>query len=479
MRDEYLLYINGAWIASGRVSEIRDPADGSLVTRVHMAGPAEAEAALAAAEAARAGWGKTMPDLREKLLLRAAEIFERREGELTELLIRESGSCRYKARGEVLGSAGVLRLAAGECRRLHGEVLQPICPGQVSLAVRSPLGVVLGITPFNYPLILAIKKLAYALAAGCTFVLKPSPLTPAIGLEIAAVMEEAGLPAGVLNVVPGESGEIGDLLVLDRRVKMVTFTGSGAVGKAIAAKAAGQLKKFAMELGGKNPLLVLRDFDPAQAADIAAYGAFCHQGQVCMCTSRIVAEAPVYEDFLSHLVRRAEALPVGDPGREETRIGPLIRPEKCRELQALVDAAVAQGARLLTGGRYDGPWYFPTVLADVTPEMDVFRQELFGPVTCVSRAADAEEGLRLCNDNSYGLSAAVLTHDLEKAWDMGLRLEAGMVHVNDTTFLSGTTAPSGGVKDSGYGREGGKYSMDDFTELKWLTMQLTDKKQPF
>ena len=289
----------------------------------------------------------------------------------------------------------------------------------------------------------------------------------------------AGLPAGVLNVVPGRSEVIGDLLVDDPRVKMVTFTGSSAVGRSIAVRAARDLKKVAMELGGKNPMIVLADYGAEKAADIAAYGAFCHQGQVCMATSRIIVEEPVYETFCAALVRRAEGLKVGDPREEDTIIGPLIQPNKWEFIDGQIADAVGKGAGLLTGGRHEGPWYWPTVLSGVTPEMRIFHEETFGPVTSVVRARDAEHALALCNDNEYGLSAALLTHDLEKAWSLSLRMEAGMVHVNDTTFLSGTTAPSGGVKFSGFGREGGRYSMEDFTELKWLTMQVEDKKMPF
>lgn len=478
---EHLLYINGEWVpqTDGEVMEDRNPADGSVMAMVHMGGRQDAEKALAAAYAARGKWAATAPDVRERILLRAANEMEARAEGLTQLMIAESGSARYKAWGEVMGSAGILRVAAGECRRLHGEVLQPGGPGQMSMAVRSPLGVVLGITPFNYPMILAIKKLAYALAAGNTFILKPSPLTPATGLAIAGVFEAAGLPSGVLNVVPGRSEVIGDMLVDDPRVRMVTFTGSSAVGRSIAVRAARDLKKVAMELGGKNPLIVLKDFDPVQAADIAAYGAFCHQGQVCMATSRIIVEGDGYQPFCDALVCRAEGLKVGDPREEDTIIGPLIQPEKWKFIDGQIEDALSKGAKLLTGGRHEGPWYWPTVLADVTPEMRIFHEETFGPVTSVMRAKDPEEALALCNDNEYGLSAALLTHNLELAWSMGLRMEAGMVHINDTTFLSGTTAPSGGVKFSGFGREGGRYSMEDFTELKWLTMQVGPKKMPF
>ncbi len=483
MIPEKLLYIGGAWVpqTDGEVAEVKNPATGEVIARVHMAGPEDAEKALNAAHRAHVMgvWADTLPDQRERLLLRAADEMERRQEELTDLLIRESGSVRTKARGEVLGSAGVLRVAAGECRRLHGEVLQPGADGQISLAVRSPLGVVLGITPFNYPLILAIKKLAYALAAGDSFILKPSPLTPLTGLAIGEIFEAVGLPAGALNIVPGSGGIVGERLAEDDRVRMITFTGSSAVGRSLAVQAARGLKKVALELGGKNPLIVLRDFDPAEAADIAAYGAFCHQGQLCMATSRIIVEEPIYEAFCEALVRRAQGLPVGDPQKEETVIGPLIQPEKWKFIDGQIEDACGKGARLLTGGRHEGPWYWPTVLGDVTPAMRIFREETFGPVTSVVRAQDAWDALALCNVNDYGLSAALLTHDLEKAWQLGMRMEAGMVHINDTTYLSGTTAPSGGIKFSGFGREGGRYSMENFTELKWLTMQVKPRKMPF
>lgn len=413
---EHLLYINGEWVpqTDGEVMEDRNPADGSVMAMVHMGGRQDAEKALGGGLCSQREVGRPQPPMSGSGYCSGPPTRWRPRAEgLTQLMIAESGSARYKAWGEVMGSAGILRVAAGECRRLHGEVLQPGGPGQMSMAVRSPLGVVLGITPFNYPMILAIKKLAYALAAGNTFILKPSPLTPATGLAIAGVFEAAGLPAGVLNVVPGRSEVIGDMLVDDPRVRMVTFTGSSAVGRSIAVRAARDLKKVAMELGGKNPLIVLKDFDPVQAADIAAYGAFCHQGQVCMATSRIIVEGDSYQPFCDALGPPAEGLKVGDPREEDTIIGPLIQPEKWKFIDGQIEDALSKGAKLLTGGRHEGPWYWPTVLAGVTPEMRIFHEETFGPVTSVVRAKDPEEALALCNDNEYGLSAALLTHNLE------------------------------------------------------------------
>ena len=479
--NEYPLFIGNQWRSSadGLVVEDINPADGKAWAKVHLAGEADIEEALAGAYAARVRWAAAIPEQREAILLKAAEVTMARADELTETLITESGSAYAKARGEVMGSAGVFRVAAGECRRLSAEVLAPGVEGQVSLTLRRPLGVVLGITPFNYPLILAVKKLAYALAAGNTFILKPSPHTPVISLLIADILKEAGLAPHALNVLPLPSAEDSARLVKDPRIAMVSFTGSSRVGRQIAGICGAELKRFNMELGGKNPLILLEDFEPEAAAEIIGYGAFCHQGQVCMATSRVIAAGKSYEALQPHLIRRAESLKVGDPRDREVVIGPLIDESHCAFIDGQIRDALSKGARLLTGGRRRGPYYQPTVLADVTPDMEIFWQETFGPVTSLCRAATAEEALELCDNNFYGLSASLLTHDLSLAWDLGQRIEAGMVHINDTTFLSATTAPSGGVKLSGAGREGGRYSMDEYTEIKWLTMQTKPRRMPF
>lgn len=477
---EYQLYVNGQWIATkgGSVVDDINPADGSVCARAHMAGAEEVELALETAQAAFPAWAATLGDQREKILLKAADNLQAMFDEAVDILVDESGSTLVKARSEVMGSIGTIRCAAGECRRVDGEVLQPTSPKQLSFAVRQPLGVVSGIAPFNYPLLLALKKVAYALAAGCTFILKPASVTPATGYIIARIFHEAGLPAGVLNVVPGPGRVVGDRLVEAPQVRAVTFTGSTGVGRSIASKAAYNLKKFAMELGGKNPLILLADYDVDKAVEIAGYGAFFHQGQVCMATSRIIVEAPVYEAFCEKMVTRAQAIKVGHPREEGVIVGPLIDAEQCKAIDEQIKEAVDKGARLLTGGTFEGPYFQPTVLTDVTPDMRIFYDESFGPVTTILKADDAEHALALCNDNEFGLSSALLTYDVRKAMDLGVRMEAGKVHINDTTFVSGTTAPSGGVKMSGFGKEGGRYSIEDFTELKWITVQYEDKAMP-
>ena len=476
MRSEYKLYINGGWTAQtdGCVREDMEPATGRPLFSVHRAGPGDVERALQNAYEAFPAWSQTMADRREAILLKAADVMASREEEFMELLVREGGKPQSIARGEFRGGVGVFRVAAGECRRHNTDFLPPTKPGQMSVVVRRPLGVILGILPFNYPVILSIKKLAYAIAAGNTFLLKPSPHTPAMCLLLGEVLTEAGLPAGVLNVVPVADESLSAVMAQDKRVKMVSFTGGVRAGRQIAQAAAKDFKRTAMELGGKNPLIVLKDYDLDKAVEIAGNGAFANQGQLCMATSRILVEEPVYEAFCEKMASWTKKLKVGDPTDPEVFIGPLIDEKHCAFVQAQVDDAVAKGARCLTGGTHEGPFFRPTVLRDVNETMGIFYDESFAPVTSIVPVKDAAEALQKCNDNLYGLSAGLLTHDLDTAMELGMKIEAGMVHINDLTYLSATTAPSGGVKDSGVGREGGRYSMDEYTELKWLTFQ-TDR----
>jgi aldehyde dehydrogenase (NAD+) len=324
-----------------------------------------------------------------------------------------------------------------------------------------------------------MKKVVLALAAGNTFVLKPSEETPVTGLKIAELFERGGLPAGVLNVVPGAADEVGDVLLTDPRVRMLTFTGSTRVGRHLAVEAAKHMKKVTLELGGKNPLIVLRDADLDYAVRAACFGIFFHQGQVCMANSRIIVEAPVYDAFAEAFVARAKTYKVGDPRDPSTVIGPLIRRSQCSVIDEHVRDAVANGAHLLLGGNHRDNFYEPTVLGDVTSAMKIYDEESFGPVTSLIRVADSEEALHIANDTSYGLSSGVITNDLQKAFDLAMRIEAGMVHINDTTVSDEAHVPFGGTKMSGVGREGGRYSMEEMTELKWVTVQIGQRQFPF
>jgi aldehyde dehydrogenase (NAD+) len=395
------------------------------------------------------------------------------------LLIGEGGSTFGKAHFEVPFAANMLRSIAGEARRVQGDVFPSDVSGLLSLAIRRPLGVVAGISPFNFPVVLALKKVAFALATGNTFVLKPSEETSLVGLKLAEIFEKAGLPPGVLNVVPGDGPTLARVLFDDPRVKLISFTGSTAVGRRIAVECAKTGKRVILEMGGKSPLIVLKDADVDYAVDTACFGIFIHQGQICMAGSRIIVEAPIYETFLQRFAAKAKTLQVGDPRDPHTVIGPLIRTSQCQMIDRKIKEAVAAGARVLTGGTYEGNFYQPTVVADVTPNMAAFRDELFGPVAAVSRADNADHALALANNSSYGLSSAVLTNDLQLAMRFALELEAGMVHLNGPTVHDEPTVPFGGVKDSGSGREGGRWSVEEMTEVKWVTIQMGRRHYPF
>jgi acyl-CoA reductase-like NAD-dependent aldehyde dehydrogenase len=475
------LYINGEWRqgADGDWAEDTNPATGLAFARIAQASAADVDDAIAAAYAARTSWAAMLAGERAALLLRVADVIASRADEIRDLIIEESGSVFIKAPWEVSYAVECLRVAAGLTYFVGGDTFPASAPGQLSMTVRQPLGVIAGIAPFNSPFLLTIKKVAFALAAGNTFVLKPSELTPLSGLVMAECFAQAGLPAGVFNVVPGPAEVVGTRLVTDPRVKMVTFTGSGRVGRLLAAQAGALMKRFTLEMGGKNPLVVLADADLGYAVDSAAFGIFFHQGQVCMASSKVIVEAPLFDAFAKAFTVKARGIRVGDPRDPATIVGPLVRPQQCVFIAGQIAEAVAKGATVLTGGTYEGPYFQPTVLAGVTPEMSIYHEESFGPVTSLICADDAEHALAIANDTAYGLSSAVITNDLQKAFDFALRSEAGMVHINDTTISDEPHIAFGGVKGSGVGREGGHVAIEEMTELKWITVQMGKRAYPF
>jgi len=472
----YRLFINGEWVdsVSGTTKDNTNPADGNVIARIHQADKEDFEKAIAAADAAFHTWGKTLANEREKILMKAADILEQRLQDYIDAIIADSGGTQLKAAFEAGFVVNMLRSAAGEARRIFGETIPADSPGMFSMTIRKPLGVVAGISPFNFPFILSTKKVCLAIAAGNTFVLKPPNDTPVIGLMIGELFEAAGLPPGVLNIVPGKSSVFGDIATSDPRIKMVTFTGSTNIGRQLAVKAAATGKKITLEMGGKSPFIVLADANVDFAVDTASFGIFMHQGQICMVGSRVIVEEPVYDEFCRKFAEKAKTLKVGDPKDPATVIGPLIDASKCPKVDELVQSAKQQGARVLAGGNYEGPYFEPTVVADVDKSMKIFYEECFAPVVVVCKAKDYVEACTLANDNEYGLSSAVMTNDMDKMMYFAHNLEAGMTHFNHSTVYDEPHVPFGGIKDSGFGREGGHYSMEEMTELKWITISSSE-----
>ncbi len=477
---EYKLYVNGGYRPSnsGKIADSMNPATDLIYAKVHQANTTDVAQVLDIAWEAFQSWKTVPPAKKEAIFIKAAQIMVARKEELMDILIDEAGSTVMKAGYEAAHTPLHTLSMAGECRRVTGETYLSDYPGVQSYCIRNPLGIVLAISPFNFPLLLSNRKIGWALAAGNAVVLKPSEVTPVIGLKLGEIYSEAGLPDGVLNVLPAQGADLGDSLIADPRVKKVAFTGSSRVGKAIAITCAQHNTKCTLEMGGKNPLIVLADANLDYAVTAAAFSNFMHQGQVCMTASRVIVEDAVYDEFVEKFTQRVSELNCGDPRQPGVLVGPLIRPEQSGFIQNEVDLAVADGARLLTGGTYKDSYYQPTVLADVTPQMSIFRTECFGPVAAVIRAKDHVHALELANDSQYGLTAAVMTNDLQKSMYMIDGLESGMVHINGPTIRDDPGAPFGGIKDSGSGREGGKFSMDDFTELKWVTIQRGEHQFP-
>lgn len=479
---EYKLYINGEHVASSDNSVIDsiNPFDGSVFAKVHLASIADVEKAISAAHKAQKIWAKTTPREKEAVLLKAAEIFDRRADEIREILMCESGSTIAKCNFEIGVVSDIFRVAAGEARRVHGSTFVSNDENVFSYAIRQPLGVIAGISPFNAPMILSSKKFAFAIAAGNSFVLKPSSSTPVCGLIFGEIFKEAGLPDGVLNIIPCSSKVLGETFQTDKRISMITFTGSTAVGSQIAQSAAKYMKKCTFELGGKSPVIVLEDADVDFAVDTAFFGIFMHQGQICMAGSRLLVHEKVYDAFCEKFAKKVNILQVGDPRDPKTVIGPLIEQKQCAFIDSLVEDAKKKGARVLTGATHDGNCYKPTTIADVTPDMDIFSTEAFGPVAAITKIKSVDEAIELANKSDYGLSGAVVTNNVANYLKCVEEVETGMIHVNGPTIQDEAHIPFGGVKMSGLGRESGQYSIEEMTELKWVTVEgMGNHKYPF
>jgi len=468
----------GHWIdnapvaaANGGMLEVLNPLDDTVFQAVALGSPADINLAVESAHRAFQSFRKTSVNDREEWLARAAALLVERRQEFIDLLIDEGGSTLTKARFETGKAVSFLRAAIGMVRRVSGKTLPSDYPGRISMTWREPRGVVAVITPFNVPLIKASRLCANALATGSTVVLLPSEETPVVALKFAQLLADAGFPPGAVNVVAGNGYDIGDALTTHPQVKSVSFTGSTVVGKHIQQLCAAHNKHVVLELGGKNPLLILGDADMTEAVQGAVRGIFMHQGQACVGSSRIYVEKNVYPQFIKMYETVVSRLGMGDMRDESTIIGPIISPRQRDRIRRHIEDARGKGATVLTGGTWDGNRCSPTILLNVTSDMDCHREETFGPVVCVYAVDSFEVAMQQANDTEYGLSSAIYTSNINRAMEYAKNIEAGMVHINGPSITDEAHVPFGGIGDSGFGREGTEADIEALTELKWVTIQ--------
>ncbi|KQP15627.1 aldehyde dehydrogenase [Pseudorhodoferax sp. Leaf265] len=479
------MLINGQAVAAenGASFERRNPLDESLATRAPAASPADAIRAVEAAAAAFPAWSQTGPNARRALLLKAADALEAKAPEFIATLPRETGATAMWTGFNVMLAAGMLREAAALTTQVAGEVIPSDVPGSLALAVRQPAGVVLGIAPWNAPVILGVRAIATPLACGNTVVFKGSELCPHTHQLIAQAFIDAGFPPGVVNYItnaPADAAAVVDAMIAHPAVRRVNFTGSTRVGKLIAVQCAQHLKPVVLELGGKAPFVVLDDADLDAAVDGAAFGSFANSGQICMSTERIVVDAAIADAFVARFAAKASALPLGDPrGPNPVVLGSVVGMNTVTHCNALIDDALAKGAKLLCGGKAENTLMPATLLDHVTPAMRLYNEETFGPVKAIVRVNGVEEAIRVANDNAYGLSSAVFGRDTARAIAVAQRIESGICHVNGPTVHDEAQMPFGGVKGSGWGRFGGKAGIAEFTDLRWVTVQTGERHYPF
>ncbi|MFZ0043487.1 MAG: aldehyde dehydrogenase [Solirubrobacteraceae bacterium] len=477
------LLIGGSWTdaQSGRSYEQSFPFTGDAVGSAAAAGREDARAAADAAQSAFADWSTSAPGARRQILLKAADLLTERQEEIAQLVTEETGGVFGWGMFNCALAAGMMREAAAQTYGLVGEVIPSDVPGKLAMGVRQPAGVVLAVAPWNAPVILSTRSVATPLAYGNTVVLKASELCPRTHAAVARVLQDAGLPDGVINLItndPADAGDIVDELIAHPAVRRINFTGSTKVGRIIAENAGRHLKRVLLELGGKAPMVVLQDADLDRAAAAAHFGAFFHQGQICMSTERIVADRAIASDLAQRISERAQALSVGDPRDAETQIGPLINDAALERVTGLVQDAVSKGANALCGASSEGRCYAPTVLAGVTSEMRLYGEESFGPLVSVIEVDGPDDAVRVANDTEYGLSAAVFSENVPAALELAQRIESGICHINDTTVQDEPQMPFGGVKASGWGRFGGRAALEEFTELRWITVQELPREYP-
>jgi vanillin dehydrogenase len=482
--NETTLLIDGKSVPaqSGRTFQRIDPVKRSVATQAAAANAADVDLAVQAAAAAFDGWSATGPGRRRELLSHAADALLSHQADFVRCLVAETGATEGWAGFNVFAAATFFREAAAITTQIAGEVIPSDVPDNLAMAIRQPLGVCVGIAPWNAPVILGVRALAVPLACGNTVVFKASEACPATHRLIGTALQEAGFPDGVVNVLtndPADAAEVVGALIDHPLVRHINFTGSTRVGKIVAERAGRQLKPVLLELGGKAPLIVLEDADLDAAVNAAAFGAFLNQGQICMSTERIVVDEKIADEFVKRLAAKAASLSLGDPSAGPTVLGSIVDERAAKRVNELVDDAVQQGANLATGRKAEGTLMPATVVDHVTPKMRIYGEESFGPVVIVLRVNGDHEALRVANDTEFGLSAAIFSRNIARALALARKVESGICHINGPTVHDEPQMPFGGVKASGYGRFGGKAAINEFTVLRWITIQTGERHYPF
>jgi len=478
------LLINGRKTAAGNGAtfERHNPLDGKVATTAPAATVEDALAAVEAASKAFPAWAAMGPTERRGLLLKAGQALLAKEEAFIDAVANETGASAMWASFNVQLAANMLVEAGSLTTQIHGEVIPSDVPGNLAMGIRQPAGVVLGMAPWNAPVILGVRAVATPLACGNTVILKGSEICPATHGLIIEALSEAGLPDGVVNFItnaPADAGEIVEAIIAHPAVRRVNFTGSTRVGKIIAGTCAKYLKPSLLELGGKAPLVILDDADIDEAVNAAAFGAFANSGQICMSTERIVVDEKIADEFIARLTEKARGLPLGDPRRGPVVLGSVVDMATVERCNALIDDALAKGGKLLCGGKAENTLIPATLIDNVTADMKIYSDESFGPVKGIVRVKGIEEAIAVANDNDYGLSAAVFGRDTARAWQVASRIESGICHVNGPTVHDEAQMPFGGVKGSGFGRFGGMAGVHEFTDLRWISVQTTPRGYPF
>jgi acyl-CoA reductase-like NAD-dependent aldehyde dehydrogenase len=471
---EYKLLIDGQWTGSGTPLEVKNKYSGETVGVVTTATKEDLNKAIDAAERAEDVMADMPAHKRAEILLKTASLLRERADDLAKTIAAEAGKALKFARAEVDRAASTFTIAAEEAKRLHGETIPldavPSGEGYFGFWTRRPVGVIAAISPFNFPLNLVAHKVAPALAAGNTVVLKPATTTPLAAVKLCQILHEAGVPAGVINLVVGGGGTVGEWLITDERVDKITFTGSPEIGRHILAVAG--IKKVTLELGNTSPVVVAPDADLDFVAKRCAVGAFYNSGQVCISVQRIYSEKKVFEPFSEKFVKATEAMVVGDPLDERVDVGPMIDSKEVDRIEGWVKEAQGSGAKVLTGGKREGAVYYPTVLTNVKADMKVVAEETFGPVASVISSDDFESALKQANDSKFGLQVGVFTNDINRALKAVKRLNFGGVIINDTPNFRADHMPYGGNRQSGLGREGVKFAMEDMTNIQMVAIRM-------